>query len=60
MKAANPVAMAVNPGPTIRTICSTPAAAAQAPAFSRPIQRNAVQVSNATSTFVASSINMYC
>src|SRR6202035_5560016 len=59
MKAAIPVATAVTPGPRYGTMCSTPAAAAQAPAFSRPIQRKAIQVSNATTRFVVSSMNMY-
>ena len=40
-------------------MCSSPAAAAQAPAFSRPIQRKPIQVSSATSRFVVSIISMY-
>ena len=33
-------------------MCSSPTAAAQAPALSSPIQRNAIQLSNATNRFV--------
>jgi hypothetical protein len=40
-------------------MCSSPAAATQAPAFSRPIHRNAIQVSNMTTRFVGSSMSMY-
>ena len=36
-----------------------PAATAHAPAFSSPIQRNAIQLSSATSRLVVSSISMY-
>src|SRR4029450_2389235 len=59
VKAAIPVATAVTPGPRYGTMCSRPAATAQAPAFSRPIRLNAIQQSKATSRFVVRSINMY-
>ena len=58
MKAAMPMPAAVTAGPRYGMRCSSPAATAQAPAFSRPIQRNAIQVSNPIKTLVTSSMNM--
>ncbi len=54
----DPSVVVVNSGVAKGMTWSSPAATAQAPAFSRPIQRKAIQVSNPTSTLVANSMNM--
>src|ERR1017187_5030251 len=56
MKDAMPMPTAVTAGPKYGMTWSSPAATAQAPAFSMPIQRNAIQVSRPTSTLVAKSM----
>ena len=57
-KPTNPVAPAVTTGPKYGTICKRPAATAHAPAFSKPINENAIQLSSVTSRLVMNSMSM--